>query len=190
MIPPAIEIAASIYGAWRLARRDATGLDHFNRSIEGFWRSFFVAVLVAPGYALLVAIRWTDHPPAASLGQAVLVTVIAYPIAWVAFPLIMYYIARAIDRQHRYIDFIVAWNWSSVIQFLIILPAAILSNSGILPEAFADFLLIAIQALLLAYVWYIAVVALQVNGWVATGLVVLDIFVSFLLDIVTTGMLD
>ncbi|MEM7225725.1 MAG: hypothetical protein AAF495_22295 [Pseudomonadota bacterium] len=190
MIPPATEIAASIYGAWRLARRDPAGLDYFNRTLEGFWRSFFVAVLVAPGYALLIGLDWASHAPAASFGRAVLVTTIAYVITWVAFPVIMYHIAQAIDRQHRYISFIVAANWSWVIQMVLVLPVALLDSSGVLPTALASLLPFLVTALLLTYVWYIAVTALQVTGWVATGLVALDFFLGIVIDIVTRGMLD
>ena len=30
---------------------------HFNLTVEGFWRSFFAAVLVAPAYAILVGMQ-------------------------------------------------------------------------------------------------------------------------------------
>ena len=48
MIPSPLEIAYGIYGAWRLARLDVTGMEVFDRTVAGFWKSFFAAVLVAP----------------------------------------------------------------------------------------------------------------------------------------------
>src|SRR5262245_7482637 len=42
------EIGPAIFGTWRLAHFDPDGLRYFDRSIRGFWRSFRVAVLVAP----------------------------------------------------------------------------------------------------------------------------------------------
>ena len=48
----------SIYGAYRLARLDAAGMSYFDTSVAGFWRSFFAAVIIAPFYAMLLAIRF------------------------------------------------------------------------------------------------------------------------------------
>ena len=54
MMPDHEEVLHSLYGAYRLAFLDRSGMSHFNLSVDGFWRSFFAAVLVAPGFALLV----------------------------------------------------------------------------------------------------------------------------------------
>jgi len=42
------DTAGALYGLWRLARGDASGLDFFNATLEGFWRSFAAAVIIAP----------------------------------------------------------------------------------------------------------------------------------------------
>ena len=55
-MPPKQEIVASLYGAWRLMRLDPTGMTYFNLSADGFWRSFFAAVIVAPAYVLFVVV--------------------------------------------------------------------------------------------------------------------------------------
>ena len=56
-MPSLQEITASIYGAWRLALLDRSGMNWFNHSIEGFWRSFFVALLIAPLAGLMVGFQ-------------------------------------------------------------------------------------------------------------------------------------
>ena len=56
-MPDREEVLGALYGAYRLARIDPAGMTYFNLSFEGFWRSFFAAVLVAPAYA--VAHNWT-----------------------------------------------------------------------------------------------------------------------------------
>ena len=58
MIPSVTEIAYALYGAWRLARLDSGGMGYFDRSIAGFWKSFFAALLVAPGHILLLVIEF------------------------------------------------------------------------------------------------------------------------------------
>ena len=47
-MPDHDSVIRSIYGAWRLALLDPSGLNWFDVSIEGFWRSFFAAAIVAP----------------------------------------------------------------------------------------------------------------------------------------------
>ena len=54
MMPDRQEVASSLYGAWRLACLDESGMGYFNISVEGFWRSFFAAVLLAPVYMLAI----------------------------------------------------------------------------------------------------------------------------------------
>lgn len=40
MSPASGEVASSLYGAFRLARFDPSGLNYFNISLNGFWNSF------------------------------------------------------------------------------------------------------------------------------------------------------
>ena len=81
------EIVRSVYGAWRLAHLDPAGMTYFDRTEEGFWRSFRVAILVAPAYALLIALDYAtpSADPAApvatvSLFRLVAIESIAYAI--------------------------------------------------------------------------------------------------------------
>ena len=43
------DLAAGLRGALRLARFDARGLEQFDNTPRGFWRSFVVALLILPG---------------------------------------------------------------------------------------------------------------------------------------------
>ena len=40
------EVLLSLYGVWRLFLRDPRGIEWLDVSIEGFWKSFFCAVVV------------------------------------------------------------------------------------------------------------------------------------------------
>ena len=48
MIPTLGETLLALAGLWRFAREGAPALRWFDRSLDGFWRSFGVAVIVAP----------------------------------------------------------------------------------------------------------------------------------------------
>ena len=60
MIPSTREILSAIYGAWALFKLDPRGLELFEDSVPAFWRSFFAAVIVAPGFALLRVIDFAE----------------------------------------------------------------------------------------------------------------------------------
>lgn len=180
------EAATSIYGAWRLARLDPRGLSCFNTTEEGFWRSFWAAVLVAPAYAVTVAIEYGQRSPLASDSRIVAVHAIAYVINWTAFPLAMLPVARMLGREHRYLRYIVARNWAGALEMILFLLAMILAASGIAWFA----MLPALSALLVfTYQWYVARMALEITGLQAAAVVGIDLLIDIVLMIAMQGML-
>lgn len=173
------EVAYALFGAYRLAHLDSSGLQYFNATVEGFWRSFLAALIVAPGYVILIGLELGQLPETASLdwGGIALVQAIAYAINWTAFPLAMYYLAGRIGRQAEYVGYIVAYNWASVLQMAVMLPAVALQ--AMLPEGVGGLIVLPVVALTAAYQWFIARTALRVGGGAAAGVVGLDFALSF-----------
>jgi hypothetical protein len=182
----AAELSAGVYGAWRLAHLDSKGHTYFDRSIEGFWKSFWAAAVVLPGYIILLALQLSETEVTASAGRLVIVEAISYIIGWTAFPLAVFYIAPVIDRQEQYLGYIVAHNWAEVVQIGLLLPVTIVAALGILPSAITLFAMLAI----LYYEWFIAKTALAVDGLVAFGIVVLNLMIGITLTAVTNGMIS
>ena len=85
-----LEIRLALIGTLRLARGDRGGLACFDRSADGFWRSFRAAVISYPLYLVLLSMRVTVAEWERS-GAFLIITVetIAYVIAWTAFPLLI-----------------------------------------------------------------------------------------------------
>ena len=164
------EAVYSIYGAYRLAMLDRLGLNFMDRTPEGAMRSFYAALLVLPAYALLVVLRLWDILPQVSLLRFVAVEGTAYVISWTAFPLAMYYVAGLLDRTGRYFDFLSAYNWSSVIQMAIYLPVVAMADSGLLPAALGEGMVLIVTVLVLIYQWFIARTALNISSGSAAGL--------------------
>jgi hypothetical protein len=100
-------------------------------------------------------------------------------IAWVGFPLAMLPLARALDREGRYLGFMVAYNWSQILQSAAFLFVLGIAASGV-PLALGEALLTVAALVLLLYEWYIARVALEVSRLAAAAVVVLDLLVSML----------
>ncbi len=176
------EIGPALYGAWRLARFDVNGMRYFDRTLEGFWRSFRVAVLAAPFTAVLIGLQLSIMKVGGDWFRILAGESIAYVIGWVAFPLVAYYLTELIDRRTQYVGFIVAYNWSTLIQLAVILPAALISRSGILPDGLAQAVTLAANIAVLIYEWFIVRTALSLPGFGAAGVVLVDVIMSIMIN--------
>lgn len=181
MLPSAREVSSALFGAWRLAHLDKSGLTWFGSSVEDFWKSFFAAVIVAPGHILVLLLRLTQLEIAADLLSIVLIQTLAYAIIWLAFPLAMHHVSEAMGREHRYQLFIVAFNWIKVIQMLVLLPVAALVETGWLPLGLGGLLNATVAVAILFYTWFTTRLALETTGPAAAGIVFLDILLVFLI---------
>lgn len=179
------EATSAIYGAYRLARVDPRGLVYFDATIEGFWRSFYAALLVAPAYAILLALDPGDRPVTAGPVRLVLVEGIAYVIGWTAFPLAMVYVAQWLGRSQHYIRYIVAQNWANVLEMALFLSVAAIAAGS---AAVAVLPLLAWIAVLV-YEWYIARTALEITGGQAAAVVALSVFLGGFITYISIGML-
>lgn len=157
------DLSAGVYGAWRLAWADPSGVAHFDDSERGFWLSFWAAALAAPAYALVVAINLASPDgigPQIDGLRLLLVEAIAYVIGWTAFPLAMISVTDKLGRTQFYSRYIVANNWGGLLEMTAFLPAVAAAQAfdalTVLPA------LIAIA--MFAYQWFIARTALALSN--------------------------
>lgn len=180
MLNPA-ELTTAIYAAARLLRFDATALALFDSSIDGYWKSFNAAVVVAPIYLMLLLVTLLggdiDSPLRFLAAES-----IGYVIGWVAFPLAMVYIARHLGRDEFYLRYIVAFNWFHVPQALIMLPVSLLGGATVLPSPMVFLLGVGVLSAMLMYDWFIARIALQIDGVTAAAIVLIDLLLSMLIN--------
>lgn len=178
----AIEVSRSIYGAWLLARLDARGTMLFENTVEAFWRSFWAAGVALPIYALLLILRNADATVGVSAPTAFLVHSIAYVMGWIAFPFLMFYVARLFDREQWYCRYIAAYNWAVVLQLSLMLLVSATAASGILPPPASAVLTVVAVVAILGYQGFIAHTALQATIPGAVGIVVMDLVLSVMLE--------
>ncbi|MFN0041838.1 MAG: hypothetical protein ACKVSF_01335 [Alphaproteobacteria bacterium] len=181
------EAAQALRGAYRLARFDARGLDDFDASPGGAWRSFFAAVLVAPGHALILAFHLSSSGSPESDGwHAGALHALAFAIEVAAYPLLMRHVAMAMGRGTRWTLFVAANNWSMVVQLGYHLAA--LGAVELLPGGAGMALATVLFGLVLAYAWFVARSALAIGGPAAAGVVLLDIALSFSISRLTDAL--
>jgi len=186
-MPDRQEIVHAIYGAWLLARMDRAGMAHFNISFEGFWRSFFAAVIVAPGYAILVADKLAGREEAFNPGWVFVVQGVAYVVGWAAFPLVAIGVTALLNLSHNYVPMIIAANWAAVIQVALFLAALFLTF--ILPGVLSGLLLTVATIAILFYQWFVLRTALDTTGGIALALVLVDLLLNAVINISAEGMI-
>lgn len=188
MLPSSAEIARSVQGAWLLAQGDTRGLDLFDLSIEGFWRSFAAALLVAPAYLLLLAeqyatVGWPQHKLATVMAELV-----AYGCGWLSFPLAAIFLTRLLGLSARYVPLVVAVNWAATLQIGFYVAVVVLSL--VLPQEVRTLLLFTATIAVLIYQWFVIRAALDTSGTIAFGLVVIDVLLSIATSRAVDGLLQ
>jgi hypothetical protein len=178
-MPSSAEVARALQGAARLARFDATGLAAFDRSLAGFWRSFFAAVIAAPPYFALIVLRMGDdqelgfHRLGVELG--------AYVVSWLAYPNAVAILTRLLDREEHYFDYMVPYNWAAVLQVFLLLAVAVLTEGGIVPAAIAGFVEFGAVVAIMVYQGFIARAGLLIGPAQAVAFVAIDLLLNLVI---------
>lgn len=179
------ETLYGIYGAWRIARFDTAALGYFNLTIDGFWRSFFAAAIVLPFYVVFALLNMGggDGAEAAPWGPGyALAKAITYAVGWAAFPLAMIPLSRLLNVADRYVTYVIAWNWSSVVQMAVLFPLAVINATGLIPQSPMAVLITLAYACVLVYACMVARVGLGCQTITAVGVVVIDLLLSIFID--------
>lgn len=176
------EVRASLYGSWLLLIRDPDALRHFNTTEAGFWRSFSAIIPIAPLYLYAASVQMVlpETPAPAEPSQVMLM--IGLVLQWIGWPLALAFIARVAGLAQSYARYIIAYNWSSVLVILAMLPPLMLLDLGAVGPGAAVFMSFVILLLSLYYRWYVAVAALETTGAVAGALVLADVVLSLAIN--------
>ncbi len=170
------DLRASLSGLAALLRLDRSAPARFNISIEGFWRSFYVAAPIVFALHYLAQALYGEGEMGNPLPR-----ILVFAIAWISFPLVMLALGAVLGLNARYVPFIVVYNWSQV------LPAAItvLIGAGhmlglVSPGGLSSLLLILI-VLKLGLTAYIAHLTLETGPGTAFGIALVDLLLEFVL---------
>ncbi len=176
-MPRREEIIAALYGAYLLARFDPRGMQYFDISLEGFWRSFFALALVVP-FALHSLV--TNYPETEASTTWVTFVVAAYYIVdWISFPLLMIPVAQALRLSHTYIPFIIASNWTTVVQSAVFFGLSLFAQTGALPLLAMQIIALPILMYVFMYQVFVARTAFGFSTMVAAALTVVDFVLSY-----------
>jgi hypothetical protein len=178
-------IEAGLRGVFMLARGQAHGAALIESTPEGAARSFWAAAICLPGFLALVFLDWADDPPAAGVGYALMVQLIAHAGGWAGFAVASHALAQAVGRGAEWPHFIAAWNWANVVQYLLLLLAVSLPPLLGLPRPLTSALALATLGYQLWLVWFLARTTLGGRG-LAVAVVGLDL----LIGVVVAALVD
>ena len=173
----------NLAGAWLIMRGRAEGLNRLDLSVEGFWRSFAAIVLIVPFAVVGLISQRTfveDGEAAADpLTESGLgLESVALLGDWLTFPLVFAAMARPLGLAARYVPFIVARNWASVIITAMVSIVHAGHIVGLLPSELASLLLFLAVAIALRFSYVIARTTLGVPFTAAVPIVLLDLLIS------------
>lgn len=145
---------------------------------DGAWRSFFAGVICLPAFLALNFFGWgLSGPPAGGLPRALAAEVIGFVAAWAGFALVSLAVAQAWGRGAQWLRFICAWNWTNVVQYLVLLAMLVPSGFGLTGWA-AQGLTLAGLGYAIWLEWFVTRHALSVSGGRAALLVTMDLLVA------------
>jgi hypothetical protein len=176
------EVSHALYGTWRLARMDRSGLAFFERSVDGFWRSWWSLAFTFPAGLVISAMHGGPEWEHSGLPRIAVVQGIGTVIGYAGYALIALALVGFIGRSARFFDYIVAYNWSQVPLSALFLVLTVLDAAGL----FGAYDWAAFQAALAAwcaYHTYLALVSLEAGALPAVTLVVTDVVFGVIVSI-------
>jgi hypothetical protein len=174
-------IVAGLAGAFLLGRGRSEGFALMEDTPQGAWRSFVAALICLPAFLAIRVFAWAGmDAPEGGLLRGLLAEIIGYSIAWTAFALLSLGIARAWGQEGAWPRFISAWNWTNIVQYLVLLALMVPGALG-LPAGLAQVLTLVGLAYAVWLEWFVARRALGVDGGRAAVIVALDLVLGLFL---------
>ncbi|HYM18206.1 MAG TPA: hypothetical protein VEU06_06570 [Micropepsaceae bacterium] len=183
----------ALFTAFRVAKFDRGASEEFDHSFEGFFRSFFAALLSLPIAILLTVTQDRIVADlAANAGRSVaaaapgmgfwLIEGGAYVVEWVALPLAMILIVKLLGASRRYVPFIIAYNWGSCLVYLVMTIPDIAYLLGITTLKSIAIVYYGAYAFIATYRWQMARETLQISGLNAAAIVILAALLDVTVD--------
>ncbi len=158
-----------------LARGKPEGMGLIEASPSGVARSFWAAAICLPGFLAFRLLAWAETGgPELGIGRGLVAEMLGYACAWVGFALATLPLADASGRRAAWPQFIAAWNWANVVQYLVLLALTVPAAFG-LPALIGNGLGLAALGYALWLEWFVAKTALGVSGGRAASFVLLDL---------------
>ncbi|ODN70346.1 hypothetical protein [Methylobrevis pamukkalensis] len=195
MLSPS-EIVVSVRAVVDLALGRPNALQRLDTSYAGFWRSFLVAILLAPFYVVMalaqreMILESTAMTPDLFPVERFTATMIVVVVAeYVLFPLGLAVLARPLDLTRRYVPLVVAYNWLKPLVTLPVTLVFALYLGGIIARNTTTDIVMILSWAALGAGFLVLRRILGDRNAVAAGLIVMDFLLSALVGVLFSYML-
>ena len=179
---------AGLQAAWLLARGRPEGARLLSvppaDALAAAARSFWAAPLCLPAFVCLHVIGWMESGLGAFPARGFALDLLGFVIGWAGFALLTRGLAARLGRQALWPGFITAWNWCNVLQYMLLVAAALASLLG-LPDVVAETAWLAAMGWALWLEWFATRLTLAVPALTAVALVALDFSIGLMLVALT-----
>jgi len=177
--------ADGLAAALLLARGRPEALALLPNTAEVAWGSFRAALICLPVFVALRVVFYAQHGgPANGIAMAMLGEVSGYAIAWAGFALLSRLLAEQARRLDAWPRFIAAWNWSNLVQYVLLVLLAVPPLLGA-PSWVGNGLGLAALGYMIWLEWFVTRHALGVAGATAVMFVLLDFAMGLFIGGVT-----
>lgn len=174
--PPSI--TDGLAAAWLFARGRAEGLLLIQPGMDAARHSFLAAAICLPLFiALRLTAWWMQGAPPAGLLVALSGEVVGYVLGWVGFAVASHLLAQQAQCSGQWPRFITAWNWSNIVQYLLLVLLLLPAALG-LPAWIGNAMGLAAVGYAVWLGWFVTRTALGVDGMTAVMFVVLDLTIG------------
>lgn len=183
------EVSFALYGAWRLVRLDTAGLSFFDRSAAGFWRAFWVLAFNTPAGLILAGLYKPEIYQRNGLFRVIVLSGLGDLVFFLAFAALVNLLAKLLDREARWLGFIIPYYWTQAPVMALLLALAGLNMSGILPGVVGGLVIEAVIVAWYAFCGWLARAALGVPVMGAVAVALSDFVLTKLLSRVMDAVL-
>ncbi len=166
-------VHAGLSGAMRLACGQADGVRIMQDALGGVAGSFRALALCMPILIALRLMAWSDTVIPANPGRVLSRDMAMFTVAWLGFAVFSWHLSGLFKRQENWPRFIVAWNWCSVVQNLLVLAGAVPQFLGA-PTILSQVAQFVVMGWALWLEWYAVRLTLGVGMLTAAWIVLID----------------
>lgn len=179
-------IAQGWQGAILLFRRNPAGMQILDCSVEGFWKSFLIPLLLIP--LNLVALLPIAEAADADFPGLAITHCMSDVINIILFPVLLVPLTRFLGLSNAYVPFIVANNWAflplglayGTISFLIVIVNFWGGISAV--TSIQIWIGLPLLVISLAYLWTVARIALQTSPSIAAAITAIQYILSLIVE--------
>ena len=171
-------IIQSLKGAWQLIKLNPRGMDYFDKSADGFWKSFWVLAIGTP-ILLLWGYLTYDIAVEKEKTDIIWANIAAYYLMLPLFAVLMVFYTKFIKINKYYSQMIIAYNWLSLLILNIVLTLELVMWTGLFSEQISLTIIIALRLYLQLFVtWFMFKHSLKISSMLAVGVVIFEFLTS------------